>query len=109
MSKLQGTHPLDSPMEMGAVLLVIFGYFLAVSARTSLANYVILFLAGILFGRIAAKEKRKRLPALLLLAAFLAGWLMGLSAGNPALIFISLLAGAVYGFRAQDSGLWPFA
>lgn len=107
--KVQGTHPLDYPMELGAIALVIFGYFLAVSAKTALANYVMLFLGGVLFGRIAAKEKRKRLPALLLLAAFLAGWLMGLSAGNPVLILAFLVAGAYYGFRAQDSGLWPFA
>ena len=109
MSKLSSLGASESIFEGTALLIAIFGFLLAMSARTDMSAYIIVLIMGLMLGRIAwVSRKKSKLPMLLLLCAFVAGFLMGNVAGNPVVLVVMMGVGIYWGYEAHRRKWLPF-
>lgn len=96
---------LDWP-EITAFIFMILGFVLALFSQSMIIAYIVVFLMGLLFGRIWYRWKRSgRIPLFLAIIFFLMGFIVGALFANLQVIVLLLLAGIVIGYWLHEKGI----
>ncbi|MBN2454607.1 hypothetical protein JXB11_03610 [Candidatus Woesearchaeota archaeon] len=93
-------------VEISFILLLLFGFFISAAINSTPLSYVVVFLAGLLSGKVIYHKKKDYLfPHIILITGFILGYLIGNKVGNAILIFIIFLAGNISSYYAHEKGL----
>ncbi|MEK6984305.1 MAG: hypothetical protein AABX33_07060 [Nanoarchaeota archaeon] len=91
-------------MEFFFFIVMILGIITALSAPSAFISYIIIFLAGMIAGRLIYERKRKiKLPYIMIIAGFLIGYLIGVYYGNVWIIIILFIIGGILSFRLYNN------
>jgi len=109
-SKKAAVHALDLfghwPEYLFFVLLVI-GFVISISARSAFISYVVIFLCGMMAGRLIYYRHEKphlRFPYYLILAGFIIGYTLGTRYGNWIILITLFLAGGFVSYYLHERG-----
>jgi len=92
--------------EIIAFIFMIVGFFLAIFADSMIIAYIVVFLMGLLFGRIWYRYKRSsRVPLFLSIVFFLLGFMVGTLFAKLQIIVLLMLAGTVIGYWLHEKGI----
>lgn len=90
--------------ELIAFFLLLIGFVLAIGTSVVL-NYVLISLAGLVFGRALVRwRKHHRFPTLLIVLGFLAGFLLGAFHTNRKLIVLLFVACILISYHLHKLG-----
>ena len=90
-------NPYEDWPETVAILVLALGFLLAVLARSMIFEYALILLAGLVFGRLLHRWKpHKKTALVLIILAFLMGYLLGGIWANRKLLIVLYGAG-IYG------------
>ena len=92
-------------VEYVALVVLFIGFFISMSSGSAFLSYIIIFLSGLLTGRILF-QKRKALPFkyYILMLVFLIGYILGtyVSFGSRKVIVIVFIAANVLSYYIHD-------
>lgn len=95
----------DWPEIIGFLLLVI-GFFISLGADSAVIAYTLVFLAGLMGGRIWFRFKSDyKTPWSIILAGFLVGFMLGARYGNKTIIMLFFLVGIAFSYHLHDKGI----
>jgi len=103
--------PFGEPLYLGwpevvAFILMIVGFFFAIFAQNMIIAYIVVFLMGLLFGRVWYRYSRSsRIPLFLSIMFFLLGFMLGTLFANLQIIVLLMLAGTVIGYWLHEKGI----
>lgn len=90
-------------MEFFFVALIVIGIVIALSAPSAIISYAIIFISGIFAGRLIYERKGKmKFPYIMIIAGFVAGYLIGAYYGNRAIVIGLFAAGAMLSYKLYD-------
>ncbi len=91
-------------MEFFFFILVVLGIMIALLSGSAAVSYFIIFLAGMLAGRVIYERKHRNIkfPYYVIVAGFLIGYLIGAYYGNRWVVIILFLIGAVSSYKLYD-------
>lgn len=93
------------PEFIGLVLLII-GFFLAILIGSAVIIYILITLAGFIGGRIWYRVKKDRkVPWVIILIAFLLGFLIGARYGNKFTIMFFYVLGIIVSYYLHENGI----
>jgi uncharacterized membrane protein YfcA len=92
--------------EVLGALLILVGFFIALVIQSSFLNYLTIFLAGLLGGRMLYEKHRVQpiFPFILIVIGFLLGFMLGAITANKIVIFIVFLMGIGVSYWAHKKG-----
>ena len=90
--------------EFLSLVLAIIGVVIALLAPSAVISYAIIFLSGILAGRLLYARKSKiHFPYFMVIAGFVIGYLIGVYYGSKKVVIILFIAGAILGYKLFDN------
>lgn len=90
-------------MEFWFLVLVVVGILIALSAPSAVISYVIIFLSGILAGRVVYKRKNKmKFPYFMIVVGLVIGYLIGAYYGSRWVVIALFIIGAISGYRLYE-------
>ena len=92
--------------EVFFVILLMIGFLVAVSIKSAAMNYVIIFLAGMMVGRLFYEKigKQPIFAFFLIILGFLFGYMLGSFEVNKKLIAIFFIAGTLISYYIHKKG-----
>jgi len=85
--------------EILALILLVIGFILAVSAGSAVITYIVVFFSGLYFGRLwYAYYNSIRTPWFIIIFCFLIGYLLGSFYGSFRVIIVLFILGIFIGF-----------
>lgn len=85
--------------EVLSFFLLIVGFILSVSTRSAVISYMVIFLCGLVMGRMWFNaQKTIKTPWAIIIFCFLIGYLFGNFYGDPKIIIILFIFGMIFGF-----------
>lgn len=94
---------MDNWAEFFALVLLIIGFFIAISAGSAVVLYIISFLFGAAFGRWWYKFKKKlKVPAAIITLGALIGLALGSFYGSRDMVVILFILGFVGSYHLHD-------
>ena len=82
---------------------MILGFSLALVAPSAFISYIIVFLSGMMGGRLLYNQNHKlKIPYYLILAGFLIGFIFGTFYGSRAVIIILFVLGGLLSYHLYD-------
>ena len=91
--------------EIMAFALLIIGFLFSLFAPSAVLSYIMIFLAGMMGGRIVyQKRKNQAFPWVLILVGFLIGYLIGSRYGNYLFTIILFLVGILISYYLHIKG-----
>lgn len=96
--------------EIIAAILLLLGFLTALIIQSPLLNYLTIFCAGILAGRMVYQKHRTQpiFPFILIAIGFLLGFMLGAISANKIIIFILFIGGAYLSHWAHKQGYVEF-
>jgi len=83
--------------------LVVIGIVVVLLAPSAVISYAIIFLSGILAGRIIyARKNKTNFPYFMVIAGFVIGYLIGVHYGSRWIAIALFAVGAVLGYKLFD-------
>ncbi|HLF54759.1 MAG TPA: hypothetical protein VI612_03495 [Candidatus Nanoarchaeia archaeon] len=96
---------LDWP-EFWAVVFMVVGFAFALFSDNLVVAYIVVFLMGLLFGRVWHRGKKtNRVPLFLSIIFFLLGFMIGSLFASLQVIVLLMLAGVVLGYWLHEKGI----
>jgi len=90
-------------MEFFFLVLMVIGILIALSARSAVISYAIIFLAGMFAGRLIYERKNRiQLPYFMIIAGFVIGYLIGVYYGSRRVIIVLFVIGAITSYKLYD-------
>jgi uncharacterized membrane protein len=91
--------------EYFTVLLMVIGFLVAVTIDNMLLNYIVVFIAGLMAGRLLyGRRKTTKFTHYLIVVGFLVGYLIGSYAYNKKLIAAVFILSAVLSYYLHHKG-----
>ncbi len=92
--------------EVFFVILLLCGFFIAVSIKSVLLNYIVVFFAGLMAGRLLAMKFRKQpmFAYVLIIIGFLLGYLIGSFEINKKMIALWFIIGGIISYYMHRKG-----
>ncbi|MBW2978115.1 hypothetical protein KY331_04685 [Candidatus Woesearchaeota archaeon] len=92
--------------EVFFIILLLIGFLIAVSIKSAAMNYVVIFLGGLMAGRLLYEKKGKQpiFAFFLIIVGFLFGYMLGSFAVNKKLIVIFFIAGTLASYYIHKKG-----
>ena len=92
-------------VELFFFVLVIIGFLFSVLTRNPVLSYALIFVAGMIGGRLMYERKNKfQLPYYLMIIGFLIGYLLGAFYGNRNVMIILFILGSLISYYLHDKG-----
>ncbi len=105
MTKDLGKLYLQSWPEIYAVILIVVGFLIAISIRSSILNYIVILLAGGMSGRLIFESKKKGMfPYFLIIIGFLLGFMLGSIYISKRLIVFFFVLGIMLSYYIHKKG-----
>ena len=87
-------------------ILLIMGFFVALIAGSAAISYIVVFLCGMMAGRLIYQKKEKVIfPYYLILVGFLIGYILGSRFGNKSVLITLFLAGSFISYYIHEKGI----
>ena len=92
--------------EVGFLALLIIGFLLSLRSTSAIVGYVLIFIAGIMSGRLVfGRRKRLAFPVYLMLIGFLIGFIVGAPFGDKGTMFVLYIIGGILGHQFFKKGI----
>lgn len=90
--------------ELLFFVLLFVGLILALTAGSAVLNYIIIFLCGMMGGRVMHQRKKKfgKVPAFLIILGFLLGYMIGSYYGSTFLIVVFFMLGGTVSYELHE-------
>ncbi len=89
-------------VEVVFIILLVVGLLLSVTAANAYLNFIIIFLCGLLFGRLLYQERRNlKLAFYLVVFGFLVGYVVGSYYTNKTLVTLFFVIGITASYYAH--------
>ena len=90
-------------VEILAFFLLIIGFFLSLSAPSAFLSYIIVFLCGMIAGRLWYQQRKNlKFSWLMIIMGFLFGYVLGTYYGNRKIVVIMFLLGMILSYYVHD-------
>ena len=100
--------------EIIAFILLIIGFLLSLAAPSAVLSYLIIFLAGMMGGRLIYSRKKSMVfPYVLIIIGFLLGYLIGSRYGDWLVTTVLFVLGSILSYYLHEQGFikglknWP--
>jgi len=100
--------------EIIFLILLIVGFLLSLAAPSAVLSYLMIFLVGMMAGRLIYYRKKSMVfPYVLIIIGFFIGYLIGSRYGNWLVITILFVLGSILDYYLHEQGwlkdikLWP--
>lgn len=92
--------------EVFFIILLMIGFLLAISIKSAAMNYTIIFLAGMMAGRLVYEKKGKQpiFAFFLIIVGFLFGYMLGSFNVNKKLIVFFFIVGSIVSYYIHKKG-----
>ena len=87
--------------ELFFVILLVVGFVISIIAGSAFFNYIIIFLCGVMAGRVL-QVRKGRVPYYLIVFGFLIGYVLGKRYGNWRVIIFLFIIGTVISFYLHE-------
>jgi hypothetical protein len=86
-------------------VVMVVGFIIALWAPSAFVSYIVVFLSGMIGGRLLYDRKRKlTIPYYIILAGFLIGYVIGTYYGSRKVIIILFVLGVLLGYHLYNKG-----
>jgi len=87
-------------------VLLVIGFILSLAAPSAVISYIMVFILGIMSGRLLYDRKNKLVfPYFLIITGFILGYILGAYFGNKITILTLYLIGIFVGYQIYDKGI----
>lgn len=87
-------------------VLLIIGFIIALFAPSAVVSYMVIFVCGLIAGRMVYERKNKGIfPYLMIIVGFLIGYLLGAFRGEREIMSVLFVLGALISYYIYDKGL----
>lgn len=92
--------------EVFFIILIMLGFLIAISIRSAAMNYVVIFLAGLMAGRLFYEKLGKQpiFAFFLIIVGFLLGYMLGSFGLNKRWIVFFFIAGTLVSYYIHKKG-----
>ena len=91
-------------MEFWFFVLMVIGVLIALSAPSAAISYMVIFLSGMLAGRLLYERKNKmQFPYLMIIVGFVVGYLIGVYYGIRRVSIVLFIIGAILSYKLYDN------
>lgn len=91
--------------EFFSFVLLAIGFIVALVAESALISYIVLFLCGMMAGRLMSERYKKiKFPYYLVVIGFLIGYILGSRFGNKLVLLILFIVGAYISHYLHEHG-----
>ena len=91
-------------MEFWFFVLMVIGVLIALSAPSAAISYMVIFLSGMLAGRLIYERKDKiQFPYLMIIIGFVVGYLIGVYYGSRRVSIALFIIGAILSYKLYDN------
>lgn len=92
--------------EVIFIIILIIGFLISIAATSAVISYMVIFVVGIMSGRLVYERKNKLIfPYTLIIIGFIIGYILGAFYGNKATILVLYLIGIWVGYQIFDKGI----
>lgn len=93
-------------VEVFFIILLMVGFLIAISIRSAAINYIVIFLAGMMAGRLFYEKLGKQpiFAFFLIIVGFLLGYMLGSFMVNKKLIVFFFIAGTLISYYTHKKG-----
>ena len=97
-------------VELLAASLLLLGFFVALIIQSPFLSYIVIFLAGLLAGRVLYEKYRTQpiFPSILIICGGLLGFMLGAVMANKKIIAILFFGGLWLSYKAHQKGYIGF-
>ena len=86
-------------------VLMIIGFIIALLAPSAVISYLVVFLSGMIGGRLLYERKKKlTIPYYIILTGFLIGYLIGTYYGSRKVVIILFVLGILISYHLHNKG-----
>jgi len=86
-------------------VLMIIGFIIAIWAPSAFISYTVVFLSGLIGGRLIYDRKKKlTIPYYIIITGFLIGYLIGTYYGNRKIIIVLFVLGILLSYHLHNKG-----
>ena len=87
-------------------VLLVIGFILAIAAPSAVISYLVIFIVGLMSGRLLYERKNKlAFPYTLIIIGFIIGYILGAFYGNKMTILTLYLIGIWIGYQIFNKGI----
>ena len=87
-------------------VLIIIGFILAIASPSAVISYMVIFIVGLMSGRLLYERKSKLVfPYALIIIGFIIGYILGAFYGNKMTILTLYLIGIWIGYQIFNKGI----
>src|SRR3989338_8742898 len=91
-------------LEIWFFVLMVVGVLIALSAPSAAISYLVIFLSGMLAGRLLHERKDKmQFPYLMIIVGFVVGYLIGVYYGSRRVSIVLFIIGAILSYKLYDN------
>lgn len=92
--------------EFYAVLLLVIGFLIGITVRSVVLNYIIIFIAGLMGGRLLhGRKKKHKFTHYLIIIGFLLGYMLGSVIYNKRIIAFLFISAFFISYYLHEKGL----
>jgi len=96
----------DSWVEFFFFVLLVIGFITALFAPSAVVSYTVIFVSGMIGGRLIYERKEKlKFPYYLIVIGFLVGYAIGAYYGNKSVIITLFVLGNIVSYYLYDKGI----
>jgi len=86
--------------------LLVIGFILSIAAPSAVISYIMIFVVGLMSGRLVYERKKKLIfPYVLIIIGFIIGYIIGAFYGNKMTILTLYLIGIWIGYQIYNKGV----
>ena len=87
-------------------VLLVIGFILAIASPSAVISYMVIFIVGLMSGRLLYERKNKLVfPYALIIIGFIIGYILGAFYGNKMTILTLYLIGIWIGYQIFNKGI----
>ncbi len=92
--------------EVFFFILLVLGFLIALAAPSAVISYIVIFISGLIAGRLMYDRKDKGVfPYFLIIIGFFIGYLLGAYRGEREVMSVLFILGALIGYYIYDKGI----
>ncbi|MBS3098386.1 hypothetical protein J4209_06350 [Candidatus Woesearchaeota archaeon] len=92
--------------ELFFFILLIVGFLISLAAPSAVISYIVIFVAGMMAGRLIYEKKKKfQFPYYLIVVGFFIGFLIGARYGNKKVILTLFVLGTLISYFVHEKGI----
>lgn len=88
-------------VELGFLVLLVIGFIISILLGSAFFSYIVIFLSGMMFGRML-QIRKSQFPYYIIVLGFLLGYILGTRYGNWKIILFLFILGTILSFYLHE-------